>query len=136
MLAVVARVVLSILLAGIFYTGWMAVAIPTIKAGFGGLIVKVMLWILAPIITGFGFALGPKIFELLLLPDAKAPRIPIHGDMIGKAWPTNWLNPLANRNVIPACSIIVDSPTVAMIPRLAGSAANQVDDAADFQTFR
>ena len=65
LLAVVARVVLSVLLAGVFYAGWMAVAIPTIKSGLGGLAVKVVLWILAPIVTGFGFALGPTVFDLL-----------------------------------------------------------------------
>ncbi len=65
LLAIVARVALSILLAGVFYTAWMAVAIPTIKAGFGGWIVKAVLWFLAPIVTGFGFALGPKVSELL-----------------------------------------------------------------------
>ena len=65
LLAVVARAVLSVLLAGVFYIGWMAVAIPTIKSGVGGLAVKAMLWILAPIVTGFGFALGPKTFDLL-----------------------------------------------------------------------
>ena len=65
LLGVLARVALSVFFAGVFYTGWMAVAIPTVKSGFGGLIVKAILWILAPIVTGFGFALGPKIFELL-----------------------------------------------------------------------
>ena len=63
-LALLARVALSILLAGAFYTGWMTVAIPTIKAGFGGWIVKVVLWVLAPMVTGFGFVLGPKIYDL------------------------------------------------------------------------
>lgn len=66
LLAIVARVGLSVLFAGVFYTGWMAVAIPTIKSGFGGLVVKIIFWILAPIVTGLGFALGPKIFESLL----------------------------------------------------------------------
>ena len=65
LLAVVIRVAMSVLFAGVFYTGWMAVAIPTIKSGLGGLAVKVMLWILAPIVTGFGFALGPKTFDFL-----------------------------------------------------------------------
>jgi len=65
LLAIVARVALSILFAGVFYTGWMAVAIPTIKSGLGGLAVKAILWILAPFVTGFGFALGPKAFDLL-----------------------------------------------------------------------
>ncbi|MFX0198540.1 MAG: hypothetical protein ACFFCW_20665 [Candidatus Hodarchaeota archaeon] len=42
----------------------MAGVIPTIKSGLGGLVVKAILWILALIVTGFGFALGPKIFNL------------------------------------------------------------------------
>ncbi|MFC1634683.1 hypothetical protein ACFL5Z_07550 [Planctomycetota bacterium] len=65
LLVILARVVLSVFLAGIFYTGWMAVAIPTIKSELGGLVVKALLWILAPIITAFGFALGPKAFDLM-----------------------------------------------------------------------
>ena len=64
LLVIAARVALAVLLAGVFYAAWMAVAIPTIKAGSGGWIVRVVLWILAPIVTGFGFALGPKIFDL------------------------------------------------------------------------
>ena len=65
LLAITLRVARSVLFAGVFYTGWMAVAIPTIKSGFGGLVVKVLLWIVAPAITGFGFALGPAVFDLL-----------------------------------------------------------------------
>ncbi|MHC4560599.1 MAG: hypothetical protein ACYS80_25245 [Planctomycetota bacterium] len=65
LLGILVRVALSVLFAGIFYTGWMAIAIPTFKSGFGGLIVKATLWVLAPIVTGFGFAVGPKIFEFL-----------------------------------------------------------------------
>ena len=65
LLAIVARVALSIPFAGVFYTGWMAVTIPTIQSGFGGWVVKVVLWILAPTVTGFGFALSSKIFDLL-----------------------------------------------------------------------
>ncbi len=65
LLGVLVRVALSVPFAGIFYTGWMAIAIPTVKSGFGGWVVKIVFWILAPIVTGFGFALGPKIFELL-----------------------------------------------------------------------
>lgn len=64
LLGIVTRVAMSILLAGVFYTEWMAVGIPTIKSGFGGLVVKAIFWILAPIVTGFGFVLGPKIFDL------------------------------------------------------------------------
>lgn len=72
LLAIVARVALSVLLAGVFYTGWMAVAIPTIKSGFGGLVVKVVFWILAPIVTGFSFALGPEMFDLLSKPAGRS----------------------------------------------------------------
>jgi hypothetical protein len=65
LLGVLVRVALSVIFAGIFYIGWMAIAIPTFKSGFGGLLVKAVIWILAPILTGLGFAVGPKIFELL-----------------------------------------------------------------------
>jgi pimeloyl-ACP methyl ester carboxylesterase len=66
---IVVKVALSVLFAGLFYTGWMVVAIPTVKSGFGGVVVKAVLWIIAPIVTGLGFAVGTKIFELL--PTAK-----------------------------------------------------------------
>ena len=65
LLGVLARVALSLLFAGIFYFGWMAVAIPTLKSGFGGLMAKVVLWILAPVVTGLGFAVGATVFGLL-----------------------------------------------------------------------
>ena len=65
LVGVLVRVVLSVIFAGIFYIGWMAIAIPTIKTGFGGFFFRGVIWILAPIITGLGFAVGPKIFELL-----------------------------------------------------------------------
>lgn len=64
LLGVVARMVLSLLSAGVFYAGWMAVAIPTIQSGFGGLIAQVILWIVAPVVTGLGFAVGAKAFDL------------------------------------------------------------------------
>ncbi len=71
LLGVLVRVALSVIFAGIFYIGWMAIAIPTIKSELGGLfvIVKAVIWILAPIITGLGFAVGPKILELLPFTD-------------------------------------------------------------------
>jgi hypothetical protein len=43
----------------------MAAAIPITKSGFGGSAVQAVMWILAPIVTGLGFAAGLKIFELL-----------------------------------------------------------------------
>ncbi len=69
LLGVLVRVALSVIFAGIFYIGWLAIALPTFKSGFGGLVVKAVIWILAPILTGLGFAVGPKIFELLPFTD-------------------------------------------------------------------
>jgi len=67
LLGILVRVGLSVIFAGIFYIGWLAIAIPTLKQEFGGLFVfvKAVIWILAPIVTGLGFAAGSKIFELL-----------------------------------------------------------------------
>jgi len=64
-LSVVVRVVCSLIFAGIFYTGWMAVAIFAFKAGIDSVGVKAVLWLCAPIVTGAGFALGVALFELL-----------------------------------------------------------------------
>ena len=36
-------------------------ALPTFKSEFGGFAVKAIIWILAPILTGLGFAVGPKM---------------------------------------------------------------------------
>lgn len=76
-LGVLVRVALSVIFAGIFYIGWMAIALPTYKSGFGGLVVKAVIWILAPILTGLGFAVGSKIFELLPATDKN----PLLGDL-------------------------------------------------------
>ncbi len=65
LVAVLGRVAPSVIFAGVFYTGWMAVAIPITKSGFGGSAAQAVMWILAPIVTGLGFAAGLKIFELL-----------------------------------------------------------------------
>jgi len=64
LLGVLVRVALSVIFAGIFYIGWMAIILQTYKSA-SGLVVKAVIWILAPIITGLGFAVGSKIFELL-----------------------------------------------------------------------
>jgi hypothetical protein len=58
------RITLSVIFAGVLYTGWLAIVIPIFKSGFGGWVVKGVLWIVAPIITGLGFTVGPVIFEL------------------------------------------------------------------------
>ncbi|MHC4603163.1 MAG: hypothetical protein ACYS6W_07520 [Planctomycetota bacterium] len=57
------RIIISVIFAGIFYIGWMAVAIPVFKSGH--LFLKALCWLLAPVITGCGFAAGIAIFELL-----------------------------------------------------------------------
>ena len=62
---VLARVALSVLLAGIFYTAWMVMGLPIFKAEVGGRVVRAGIWILGPIMTGAGFAIGPVIFGLL-----------------------------------------------------------------------
>lgn len=57
------RVIISVAFAGIFYAGWMAVAILVLKSG--PLSAKVLCWMSAPLVTGGGFASGLAIFELL-----------------------------------------------------------------------
>jgi len=57
------RIIVSVIFAGIFYAGWMAVAIPVLKSG--PLFAKALCWLLAPVVTAAGFAAGIAIFELL-----------------------------------------------------------------------
>jgi hypothetical protein len=57
------RVIISVVFAGIFYAGWMAVAIPVLKSGH--LFAKALVWLSAPVVTGAGFTSGVAIFELL-----------------------------------------------------------------------
>ena len=57
------RIIISVVFAGIFYTGWMAVAIPVLKSG--PLFAKTLCWLSAPVVTAAGFAFGIVIFELL-----------------------------------------------------------------------
>ncbi|MHC4160180.1 MAG: hypothetical protein ACYSSO_14000 [Planctomycetota bacterium] len=57
------RIIVSVILAGIFYTGWLVVAIPVIKSG--PLFAKALCWLSAPVVTAAGFASGIAIFELL-----------------------------------------------------------------------
>ena len=65
LLEVLIRVALSGIFAAIFYIAWLAITLSIDKSGFGGWPVKAVVWILAPIFTGLGFAVGPTIFELL-----------------------------------------------------------------------
>jgi hypothetical protein len=57
------RIIISVIFAGIFYTGWMAIAIPVLKSGPS--FAKVLCWLSAPVVTASGFAAGIAIFELL-----------------------------------------------------------------------
>ena len=57
------RVTVSVIFAGAFYTGWMAVAIPVFKSG--PLFAKALCWLSAPVVTAAGFACGIVIFKLL-----------------------------------------------------------------------
>jgi hypothetical protein len=57
------RIIISVIFAGIFYTGWMAIAIPVLKSGL--VFAKALCWLSAPVVTASGFASGIAIFELL-----------------------------------------------------------------------
>jgi len=57
------RIIISVIFAGIFYTGWMFIAIPVLKSG--PLFAKALCWLSAPVVTASGFACGIAIFELL-----------------------------------------------------------------------
>ena len=59
------RLVVSIIFAGVFYVGWMAVAIPILKTESINIVPKAVLWIAAPVVTAAGFAAGVFLFELL-----------------------------------------------------------------------
>jgi hypothetical protein len=57
------RIIVSIIFAGIFYTGWMVIAILVIKSGPS--FARAICWLSAPVVTASGFACGIAIFELL-----------------------------------------------------------------------
>lgn len=59
------RVVLSVIFSGIFYISWMAVAIPVLKSQSVSIVLKGIIWIVAPIVTALGFAVGVFLFERL-----------------------------------------------------------------------
>jgi hypothetical protein len=58
------RVIFSVVFAGIFYTCWMAVAIPAFRSGLS-IVLKAVIWLAAPVVTALGFTTGVFIFELL-----------------------------------------------------------------------
>jgi len=59
---VVLRVIFSTLLAGIFYSLWMAIFLLTRPENS---LLEGLLWLLAPLITALGFALGPFLTKKL-----------------------------------------------------------------------
>ena len=81
------KIIVSVIFAGIFYTGWLAVAIPVLKSGL--LFAKALCWLLAPVVTAAGFASGIAIFELLPGTRKSKPRDivfwPLAGCAIGAA---------------------------------------------------
>lgn len=45
------RVVLSVIFSGIFYVAWLAVGLTVFKSGLGGIVLKAVIWIAAPVVT-------------------------------------------------------------------------------------
>jgi len=59
------RVGFSVIFSGIFYVGWLAVAIAEFRSGLDSTLLKTILWLAAPVVTAFGFAIGVFLFERL-----------------------------------------------------------------------
>ena len=87
LLGLFVRIIVSVAFAGIFYIGWLAVALAVLESGH--LFVKALCWLSAPLITGSGFAAGIALFELL--PGTRKSRLrdivlwPLAGCAIGAA---------------------------------------------------
>ncbi len=87
LLGLFAKVLVSVIFAGIFYVGWMAVAIGVLKSSL--VWAKALCWLCGPLITAAGFACGIAIFELL--PGARKSKFcdivlwPLAGCYIGAA---------------------------------------------------
>jgi hypothetical protein len=60
------RVVVSLLFAGLFYTGWLAVFLGAFKNSTGP--AKAVWWMIAPVVTAAGFAVGLMVSERLTQP--------------------------------------------------------------------
>ena len=60
---VVLRLALSLFGAGVFYTAWMAAFIAATRSG--SVVAETFLWLLAPVITAAGFAVGIIVAERL-----------------------------------------------------------------------
>ena len=63
LLGAFARVAASVLFAGVFYLGWMAVFIPAFKTGSS--VLRGIGWMSAPVVTAAGFAAGIWVAERL-----------------------------------------------------------------------
>jgi hypothetical protein len=64
LLTSLALVAASILVAGVFHIGWLAVFIPATKSGV--MVLKILGWMSAPVITAVGYAVGLWFGERLL----------------------------------------------------------------------
>lgn len=51
----------SVFVAGVFHAGWLAAFIPAAKSGV--MILKILGWISAPVVTALGYAVGLRIAE-------------------------------------------------------------------------
>ena len=54
----------SILVAGVFHVGWLAAFIPAAKSGV--MVLKIVGWMAAPVVTALGYAVGLLIGERLM----------------------------------------------------------------------
>ena len=59
-----ALVAVSILVAGIFHIGWLVGFIPAAKSGV--MVLKILGWISAPVVTSLGYAVGLSMGERVL----------------------------------------------------------------------
>ena len=59
-----AVVSVSILVAGVFHIGWLAAFIPMAKSGI--VVLKLLGWMSAPLVTAFGYAVGLRLGERLM----------------------------------------------------------------------
>lgn len=58
------RIIVSTAFSGVFYVGWLAMAIPVLQSELS-ILVKIPMWILAPVITSLGFWFGIFVVDLL-----------------------------------------------------------------------
>jgi len=91
----IGTVAVSVLLAGVFFFGWLPVFIPAFKTGNEGL--QVVGWLSAPVVTSLGFATGLWIaYRLLSRGRESVPRLwvwPLVGCSVGAA-AVFWFGPM------------------------------------------